>query len=53
MASNQLIFLKKSVSAKSQGAMDATTQDFLMVTTSNLWKLVDEVLDSYVEKSGR
>jgi hypothetical protein len=52
MANNQLIFLKKSVSAKTQGTLDGTALDFLIVTTGNLWSLVDEVLDSYVEKSG-
>ena len=52
MANNQLVFLKKSVTAKSQGTVDATALDFLIATTGNLWTLVDEVLDNYVEKSG-
>jgi hypothetical protein len=52
MVNNQLIFLKKSVAAKAQGTADASSMDFLIVTTGNLWKLIDEVLDSYVEKSG-
>lgn len=52
MVNNQMLFLKKSVAAKTEGKVDATTMDFLIVTTGNLWKLVDEVLDAYVEKSG-
>ena len=52
MASNQMIFLTKSVTAKAQGQQDANGLDFLIATPGNLWKLVDEVLDSYVEKSG-
>jgi hypothetical protein len=52
MITNQMIFLKQSVAAKVQGKVDATALDFLIATTGNLWKLVDEVLDSYVEKVG-
>lgn len=52
MINNQMIFLKQSVTSKAQGKSDATMLDYLIVTTGNLWKLVDEVLDAYVEKAG-
>ena len=52
MVNNQMLFLKKSVAAKAQGAVSANDMDSLIVTTGNLWTLVDEVLDAYVEKSG-
>jgi hypothetical protein len=52
MIDNQMIFLKQSVTAKAQGKADETMRTYLIATTGNLWKLVDEVLDTYVESTG-
>ena len=52
LAKNQMVFLRTAVDSRLRGAPSEAAQTHLIVTAQHLWEIIDEVLDSYTEKSG-
>ena len=52
LAKNQMVFLRMAVDSRARATSQDLAQSNLIVTCTYLWGLIDEVLDSYTEKSG-
>ncbi|MFO1339365.1 MAG: hypothetical protein U1F53_14270 [Burkholderiaceae bacterium] len=52
LAKNQIVFLRMAVDSRARGSASELAQSNVIVTSTHLWEVIDEVLDAFTEKGG-